>query len=239
MNRAVFALLLMLPLAAGASGKRARTPKPEPKLPEIEVTYSVTWSGIGLGDSTISLKAQGDSDCYVYENRSNPSGLVRMMYGKPRETSEFCVRGGTVVPKRFEFANTRGDKNFVLSFDTAAMSVTDQAGTVREIPAGAQDRFGIQQAVRLWVISRHGEPDPSQTVEFAMVDESRIRVYRFAITGKDTIEVPAGTFETVVVERVDDPSKSLRLWLSPEQAYMPVKVEQIRKGKVDLRMELR
>lgn len=237
MRAVLAAVLLLLPLAASARTPKA--PKAEPKLPPLEVTYAVTWNGIGLGDSTISLKPMDPPDCYSYDNRSNPSGLVRMLYGKPRETSQFCVRGGTVVPKHFQFENSRGDKNFTLDFDPAAKTVTDQKGAVRELPAGAQDRFGIQQAVRLWVISRNGEPDPAKTVEFAMVDQNRIRVYRFAITGKDSIEVPAGTFDTVVVERVDDPNKSLRLWLSPEQSYMPVKVEQIRNGKVDLRMELR
>lgn len=228
--RALAAMLLALPLALAAA---------EPKLPEIDVTYAVTWNGIGLGDSTITLKAQGGADCYRYENRSNPAAMVRMMYGKPVEWSEFCIQGGKVVPQAFEFVNSRGDKNFALRFDAAKKTVTDQAGKVREIPPHAQDRFGLQQAVRLWVLARKGEPDSAATAEFAMVDQTRIRNYRFAITGREVVEVPAGKFESVVVSRVDDPNKSIRFWLSPEQSYMPVKVEQIRGGKVDLRMELR
>lgn len=225
----ILSLLLALPLTLAAA---------EPRLPEIDVTYAITWNGIGLGDSNITLKPQGAPDCYRYENRSNPSAMVRMLYGKPVEWSEFCVRGGKVVPQAFEFRNSDQD-SFTLKFDAAARTVTDQNGKRREIPPHAQDRFGLQQAVRLWVLSRKGAPDSAATAEFAMVDQNRIRNYRFAITGKESVRVPAGTFDTVVVARVDDPSKSIRFWLSPEQAYMPVKVEQIRKGKVDLRMELR
>jgi len=210
----------------------------EPQLPNLRLSYAVTWKNIHLGDATITLKAEGGPDCYRYESLTDPVGLVRMFYGKPRETSEFCIKGGRVVPRRFAFLNPKDDsESFTLEFDTAAGKVTGKDGKVRDIPENAQDRFGIQQAVRLWVLSRLEAKEPG-TVDITMVDQKRIRSYRFAITRRETIEIPAGRFETVLVQRVDHPRRTGRYWLAPNRDYMPVKVEQVKDGVVELRMVL-
>lgn len=211
----------------------------EPRLPELHLKYAVTWRGMGLGSAVITLKPQGDADCYRYESLSEPSGLVRMFYGKPHEISEFCVRGGRIVPRRFEFRSPKDD-SFTLEFDAAAGKVRGGAKGERDLPANAQDRFAIQQAVRLWVLEHHDSAPGAVTAEFAMVDDRRIRTYRFAITGRERVEVPAGRFDdAVLVQRVDDPKKTTKFWLAPSHDYMPVKVEQVKKGKVELRMVLR
>lgn len=209
----------------------------EPKLPELNLAYAATWSGIKLGDIAVTLRPEGEGDCYRYRSTSNPVGMVRMFYGKPSETSEFCVRNGKVVPKRFAFE--RGKQGFTLEFDAAAGKVRDSHGRERDVPANAQDRFGLQQAVRLWVIENDGKPNPVASVEFALVDDERIRVYRFAVTGRERIELPAGAFDTVKVERVDNPNRISRYWIAPEVGWMPVKVESGKNGKVQLQMELR
>lgn len=210
----------------------------EPKLPDLDLSYDVEWKGMGLGTARITLKPDGGADCYRYESLTRPIGLVRMFYGSPHESSEFCVSGNRVVPKRFTFSNPkREDDSFTLEFDAAAGKVRDSRGQVRNIPVDAQDRFGLQQAVRLWVLSHLDKRD--ETVEFSMVDDRRIRAYRFALTGSEQVDTPAGKFDTIVVQRVDDPNKTIKFWLASERAYMPVQVEQIRKGSTELRMSLR
>lgn len=224
------ALLLCLPLAAVSA---------EPKLPDLRLNYSASWRGFGLGEIVITLKPGAEPDCYRYESRSNPVGMVRMFYGRPHEISEFCVSGGKVVPKRFVFISSKGEsKDFSLAFDTGAGTVTDQKGRVREIPANAQDRFAIQQAVRLWLLGQVGAKEPG-TADFEMVDDHSIRHYRFAITAYEKIEVPAGKFETILVQRIDHPKRTSKFWIAPTRDYMPVKVETLKDGKVDLRMVLR
>ena len=227
-GRALTALLLLA--LAGASVAA------EPKLPDLRLKYAAHWNGITLGDITVTLKPGEQPDCYRYESTSDPVGMVRMFYGKPRELSEFCVAGGKVVPKRFTYE--RGRDGFSLEFDLAKGKVRDGNGKEREIPANAQDRFGLQQAVRLWVVAneRKGE---GASAEFALVDDERVRVYRFAITGRERVALPAGDFDTVKVERVDNPNRISRYWIAPEVDWMPVKVESGKNGQIQLRMELR
>lgn len=226
---ATLALLFVATIAAGA----------EPKLPELYLRYAAQWKGFELGDIVITLKPQGD-DCYRYESLSEPVGLVRMFYGKPRETSEFCLNGGRVVPKRFAFSNPkRKDDSFTLEFDAAAGKVRDGRGAVRDIPPDAQDRFALQQAVRLWVLEHLRAAPGAETVGFSMVDDRRIKAYRFAITGREQIDVPGGSFNALRVERVDSTRRSSRFWLAPERDYMPVMVEATKDGTTELRMVLK
>jgi hypothetical protein len=228
------ALLLVAALGAGGVARAA-----EPKLPELDLKYAVTWRGMGLGNAIITLKPHGGADCYRYESLTEPSGLVRMFYGKPRETSDFCLRGGKLVPQRFEFKSPKDD-SFTLEFDAAAGKVRGGQKDERDLPANAQDRFAIQQAVRRWVLDHLKSEPGAVEAEFAMVDDRRIKKYRFAITGRETVDVPAGKFENaVLVQRVDDPKKTTRFWLAPARDYMPVKVEQVKRGTVELRMVLR
>jgi hypothetical protein len=230
MKHALAVVLLLLPLALRAA---------EPKLPELKYSYAVTWKGVSLGDAVITLRPHNGPDCYRYESVTDPVGMVRMFYGKPRETSDFCVVNGRVVPRRFAFHNPKDeDASFSLEFDIAAGKVRDNRGRVRDIPANAQDRFGLQQAVRLWAVGQAYKKE-AETVDFAMVDDRRVKPYRFAITAYEEIEIPAGRFETVLVQRIDDPRKTSKFWLAPARDYMPIKVEQVKGGDTDLRMVLK
>lgn len=232
MRVAVLLLLVLGSLGAAAA---------EPQLPGVNATYTVSWNGIGLGDATITLKPAPTPNCYVYESTTHPIGLVRMFYGSPHEISEFCVARGKVVPRSFQYIKSKGDSdNFMLEFDLPHLKVRDQTGAEREIPAIAQDRFCIQQAVRLWLLGRLKAKDPgAEAFDVAQVDDRHIRQYRFAITGRETIEIPAGKFDTILVQRVDDPTRTAKFWIAPEANYMPIKVEQLRGGKADVRMVLK
>ena len=227
--RAAMALPLLLALAGAATAA-------EPKLPDLNLRYAAQWNGITLGEILVTLKPGEQPDCYRYESQTDPIGMVRMFYGKPRELSEFCVAGGKVVPKRFTYE--RGKDSFTLEFDAATGKVRDGRGREREIPANAQDRFGLQQAVRLWTIQNEKKGDGA-SVEFALVDDERVRPYRFAITGRERVTLPVGTYDAVKVERVDNPNRISRYWVAPEVEWMPVKVESGKNGQIQLRMELR
>lgn len=204
-------------------------------------SYQVAWGSIGLGEGTISLTPL-QSGCYRYETVTKPMAIVRWTYGSPRESSEFCVVDGRIVPKRFVYSNDKRSKDgFTLDFDWAAHKVKAIKGgevTLRELPDDTYDRFVIQLVVRQWVIQHAGEDKPAP-LEVKMVDHRRIKSYRFALTGREKVETPAGTFDTLLVERVDDPGNSLRFWVAPARDYIPVKVQQIDDGELKLQMLLR
>lgn len=227
--------LLLLPALATAEETA------EPQLTPYVSAYSMAWSGNTLGEGSISLAPHTEKDCYRFESRTTPIAPVRWLYGSPRETSLFCIKDGQIRARSFEYHNDKREKdNFTLDFDWVSNKVKSlKRGEMaqRELPGPAYDRFVIQQAVRLWA-RQHAE-DPAPAAEFVMVDDDRIVTYRFAITGRETIEVPAGRFETLRIERVGDPHKSMRSWLALERDFLPVRIERIEDGEVKLRMLLK
>ncbi len=229
---ALLALLLVLPAAEAVD----LTPHLQPRSDR----YAVEWTGISLGEGTISLTPDGQG-CYRYSSTTRPIALVRWTYGSPREESFFCVNEGRVVPLHFEYVNERRESDgFRLDFDwrlNEVKALKNGVMTVRDLPENAFDRFVIREAVRLWVIRHVAGAAPAQA-EFTLVDDDRMKAYRFAIAGAETVQTPAGSFETLRVDRTDDPRRPFHYWLAPSRDYVPVKLEHVKKGKVELRMTL-
>jgi hypothetical protein len=230
MLRTLAFLSLLIPaLASAADTLSARSDR-----------YQVQWGSISLGEGTIRLTPLG-GDCYRYESITDPVSLVRWTYGAPRETSEFCLVGGQVRAQRFAFQNDKRSKDsFSLEFDWKNSVVRVLANgelSQRPIEGPVYDRFVIREAARLWAKQHAGDTGKPEA-SFTMVEDDRIRTYRFAITGRETVDVPAGRFETLRVERVDNPRKSYRYWLAPSRDYLPVKIEHLKDGKAELRMQL-
>ncbi|HEY1076437.1 MAG TPA: DUF3108 domain-containing protein [Fontimonas sp.] len=209
-------------------------------LAERSNKYEIEWNGIGLGVGTISLAREPDG-CYLFTSTTDPIALVRWTYGSPREQSRFCVSDGQLLAQQFEYSiEKRSKEGFRLDFDWAAKKVRTLKGGVvtdREVPQPAYDRFLIREAVRLWVIQQQAGKAPAEA-EFTMVDDDRIKAYRFAVVGAETIDTPTGKIETIRVDRTDSAKRPSHYWLAPSLDYVPVKIEQLKKDKVELRMLL-
>ena len=254
----LFLIALSLSLAAAASAAEpvAATPSPSSDnttaapsristdavialLKTGGVSFDVDWNGITLGDASVTLTAADGKGCYRYESVTRPVGPVRWLYGSPHELSLFCVRDGIIRPTHYEYRiDKRSQDSFTLDFDWAARKVTtvkDGKTTVRDLPEIAYDRFGLQQAIRLWL---RQQPDSAKgaEAEFVSVDDKDINHYCFAIRGHEKVETPVGTIDAIRVDRVDSPTRSTHSWVAPSRDWHVIKVESINRGDVELRM---
>ncbi|MDP3858167.1 MAG: DUF3108 domain-containing protein [Stagnimonas sp.] len=228
--RTLLALLLLAPTLAPAAA---------PTLSPMSLSYDVAWGSVPLGEGSLTLSAEGGEGCFRYELRTDPIGIIAWTYGAPRETSQFCVADGRVVPSRMQFQNPkRGKDSFVLDYDWQQGRVLGGRNGPLVIEPGTVDRLSVQQAGRLWVKAHVGERDPGRLV-LAVADHKRVKAYTFTIAGRGTVKTEAGSFEAVRFERIDDPKTTLRFWLAPELDYMPVKVEHIEDGEAKLNLSLR
>ncbi|MDT0496249.1 DUF3108 domain-containing protein [Algiphilus sp. W345] len=216
-------LALGLPLSASAT-----------TLPEFKAVYAAEWKGIKLGEIVIRLTRE-QAECYRYESEAKPVALVRMFYGKPQEISRFCLVDGAVEPRQFVYE--AGKDSFQLDFNWNVHKVFGGEGE-RDLPEDAQDRLGMHQAVRLWVI-QHVDDPPEEPYAFTVVQDHKMDKYQLVLRGKETVEVPNGTFDAVRLERVDRKDRIARFWLAESREYMPVKVETGKDGDVELKMSLR
>lgn len=203
------------------------------------VDFDVAWHGFPLGSATVTLSATDVRGCYKYESVTRPVGPVRWLYGSPHEISLFCIKDGVIRPSHYQYSiDKRSDDSFTLDFDWANRTVkTVKAGktTVRDLPDVAYDRFSVQQAIRLWILQQSDTTTRQEKV-FNTVDDKDINPYRFAILGHEKIDTPAGSFDTVRVDRVDSPTRSTHSWVAPARDDHVVKVESINRGDVELSM---
>ena len=208
------------------------------RLKPANLSFDVTWNGIPLGDATISLVPEG-KDCYRYESKTNPIGPVRWLYGSPYEVSNFCVRDGVIKPIHYQYRIDKRPKDgFTLDFDWDSKKVTtvkNGTTTVRDVPDVAYDRFGLQQAIRLWVMSLDDTSKRSEA-EFVSVDDKDINHYRFAVLGHEKVETDVGTIDAIRVDRIDSKTRSTHSWVAPSRDYQVIKVESLNRGKVELQM---
>lgn len=183
-----------------------------------------------LGSATLSLVKDADN-CFVHSYTAKPSWLFRWATGSITERSEFCVNDGRITPRFFRYHRSgvgADDENFSLTFDAQQQTITDHNGVERAWEDGAVDRLAVQlEALRL--VEGMSFPVEERRLNVTVADDDRTKQYTLAVTGEDTISVPAGTFRTIRVERINDPKKTTRFWVAPELGYRLVQVEQQRK----------
>lgn len=212
---------------------------PAATLAPNTATYVLTRGMLTLGEAHFQLAPHGEAGCWRYEYRAEPAGLARLFIGEVRERSDFCMIAGELFSQRFEFKRADKSKDdFSLSFNWKDRVVRSSAGEMRELQAGMVDRLAMQIAVQNWVVDRDGQIGPEE-LAVTKIERDKVRTYRFRIVGRETIRAPAGTFDTVRVERVDDPNKSTRFWLAPSRGYHAVRVEQVKDGSEQIRMLLK
>ncbi len=208
------------------------------QLTPFSVAYDVSLGGLGVGEMNIRLEPHGDSGCYRYTIESHPNMLVAAIYGSPNQLSLFCVRNGVIRSQHFESVLPGDDKqSYKLDFDWNKHVVTDDKGGVRQIPDDAIDSIALQQLVRRWVREHAGDAQPP-VAEFTMVDRKNLTHYKFKLTGREKVETPAGAFDTLRLERFDNPNKIGRFWAAPARDYIPVITETKSDRKPLVRMEL-
>jgi hypothetical protein len=233
------------PNAATASATVSASPLASSKAPPVsaqlapfDVTYDVSLGGFGVGQMNIRLEPQGEAGCYRYTIESHPNMFVSAIYGSPNQLSLFCVRDGVIRSQHFESVLPGDDKqSYKLDFDWNRHVVSDDKGGVREIPDDAIDSIALQQLVRLWVRAHANDANPP-IAEFTMVDRKNLTHYKFKLTGHEKVETPAGSFDTLRLERIDNPNKIGRFWAAPARDYIPVITETKSDRKPMVRMEL-
>lgn len=200
-------------------------------------TYSVVYRGIRAG--TIDFILRADADHYVYEMRSHPRGLARMVVNdNVREASEFTVDKGAIKPRYYELDD--GSKSTAddtrLKFDWSARKAS---GTHEDKPVeialaeGVQDRMSAQVVVMQWLLAGK-QPD-----KLAFIDRDALKEYSYTKIKEEKLKTALGELDTVVYASSRPGSNRVsRLWYAPSLGFTPVRGEQERKGKIETVFEI-
>ena len=177
---------------------------------------------------------------YVATHVVRATGMARMLGGGLiSDRSEFDSAPDGVRPTRFLSRDTlsRDKSTAAIRFDWAS---GEAHGTVNgeEVSSVmddlAHDRVSIQYELMFDLLN--GEP----SAEYILYDVDELKVVNVRNVGSKKVKVPAGTFMAIGIEHQAVGSKRITtMWCVEELDYLPVIIEQHRKGKLRLRATLK
>jgi len=239
-RRCALTLMVALLLSAVIPGL-AGAAEPVPLSPSLKAwtsDFSMSHGLFRLGAVKYRLTPLEQEGCYLLEVAAHPSAIMGLFISQQTERSQFCLHDGELRPMFFSYINDDESRsNFTLDFDWQNRVVRSSAGELRELSEGMLDRLSMQVAVQRWARERGGEVGPER-LSLTVVEAKKARPCEFQIVSQALQDVPAGHFNTVVVERVDEGAKPTRFWLAPSLDYGPVRIEQVRGSSEKLSMEL-
>ena len=195
-------------------------------LPDFEASYILKRGSLRIGSSNIEFRSDKDGS-YVYESHSWPSRWVAwLLKDRLHESSRGNFIDGSLRPDNYHYLRTGGsrEREADLSFDWKQNRVRNHVeGSLweMEIPTGTVDKLASQLGMMLALRAQKHD------VTFKVADGGRLKEYRFKVIGHETVEVPAGTFETVKITKLrDNKDRVTYVWCAPALNYLPVRIWQ-------------
>lgn len=176
---------------------------------------------------------------YVATHTIRATGMSRMLAGgQIEETSSFARIPSGIRPQTFESRDTltRDRTRASVQFD---WDQQEASGTVNEedfkaaMQGLAFDRVSIQYELMSDLLNN------DTADEYVLFDIDELKTVQVRNIGNRTVNVPAGEYEAVGVQHQVIGSKRITtMWCVAELDYLPVIIEQHRKGKLKMRAVL-
>ena len=224
-----YLLALFLFLSAAASGATTLTPH--------AAEYRVKISVLG-GELNTRLVADGNR--YAANHVIHPTGLSRIAAsGTIDETSEFTLEADRVVPRAYRSVDelTKDKTRADVVFDWQQLELD---GEINGEPAEQAISEDLHDRVSIQYQLMHDLQNDALRHQYRLFDIDEIKVLNVTQVGTREIRTPAGTFDAIGIRhQAEGSSRTTTLWCVGELDYLPVVIEQHRKGKLRLRATLK
>ncbi len=225
LSRIVFALLVAsLAAAAGATELTAHRAQYKVKISVLS----------GQLDTELRATEHG----YVARHVIKPVGMSRLLTrGTMDVSSTFVAEPDGVKPVTYHAVDTITDEPEThLTFDWSTNQARGTVGAESvelQLDEISHDNVSIQYELMHDLLS--GTPGD----RYVLFDVDKMRIANVTNAGARTVETHAGRFEVVGVRhQKEGSSRVTTLWCAPELDYLPVVIEQHRKGKLNFRATL-
>ena len=222
---------LLTALASGASiaaisavSMAAPTMASAKTIQPSSANYSFTVEDKYKGTATRTLSKSGNT--WKYNVNARVAGVA-----SASQNSTFTINGNNVSPS--EASTTYKllgiGRTHQLDFNSSTKKVVSNyrgKSTTLNMSQQAFDDLSLEVQIRQDLLNGKFSGN------YYMAKKDKIEKTPFKKSGNTKITVPAGTFDTIRVDRVhEDNSRSTSFWLAPSLDYLPVKVSQINDGK--------
>lgn len=210
--------------AIGALTMTAPTLASAKTIQPSSADYSFTIEDKYKGTANRTLSKSGN--VWKYNVKARVAGVA-----SASQNSAFTISGNNVSPTQasttYKLLGLGRTHN--LNFDTGNKKVVSTykgKTTTMDMAQQAFDDLSLEVQIRQDLLNGKFSGN------YYMAKKDKVETTPFKKSGNTKITVPAGTFDTVRVDRVhDDNSRSTSFWLAPSLDYLPVKVSQINDGK--------
>jgi len=233
-----FCLLLLTATTAVAESMPAI---PAGAISPFEATFDVGNNVITAGSARLSLQRDGDE--WVYSLSTKPKGVFKLTgKGKIKEISimDVIAEGDTVrlQPKRYSYRQDKEKRRSVdAMFDWQAKQLTYQhrgKESTLTLDGPVLDRLSVTLQAMGSLQQGYKQADVS------VFDKSKLKTMEFINEGTETLKTRMGTVETIRVRsrNKDSGRRQTLTWFAPSFDYVPVKIEQLKRGELVARMTL-
>ena len=205
----------------------------------FQARYDLYGSGLPVGEALMTLDAAG-SNGYAMRFEVRPNPVVALLAShRIQEQASGEIRDGQVRPLHYQRQTETGreTQQVQLRFDWPAAQVEARSNAEQAtlpLSPGVTDPLSLNLAV-MWDLQRGQLPE-----QYALVDGIEPRIYRIRNEGEETLKTVLGPLRTVRVSQTrPDGNRTTIFWFATELQYLPVRIARQKKGREDLRLEIR
>jgi hypothetical protein len=219
-------LFALLALALAAPAARAD----EAPLAPFRAEYDALRNGDALGRTTLELTDNRDGTWTLRSETRGTSGLAKLAGIHIVETSHFRWKNGRPEAIDYDYKQDSAIKNRTrhATFANGQAEVEEGGDKFRyAIVPGLVDRHAVTLAIAMDL--KHG----ASAFDYKVAVKDHVEDMRYERAGNESVQVPAGTFEAVLMRRVGEPGadrkRVARSWFSEKLGWLPVEIEQTEK----------
>lgn len=207
------------------------------ELEPITIGYTVNLESDKLGNATLgkleSRLTRNESGGFSVLSITKAQGIAAMLMGSNLQlTCEFDIQDGRAVSSSYS-GGRKNSSDYGANFDWENRKISFDDGESLDMPQGYLiDDCTMPYAAAL--MKDKGLED--ETLYVLDGKKKRLRAYKLKSTSAEKIETSIGSLDTikVVLEREFKPEKTFSLWLSPDNYYVPIKMEEKRKSRTTI-----
>ena len=193
---------------------------------------------ISIVSGQLNTELRATAGGYVAHHVIRPTGLSRLLTrGTMDVTSEFSSSQDGVKPVAYRSVDTiRKDPDVDIFFN---WDTNEVAGIVGD-EAFLQHLDGIvYDSVSIQYVLMHDLINGGPNKQYTLFDIDKLKIVSVRSIGKKQVKVKAGSYEAVGIQhQAEGSSRITTLWCVEELGYLPVVIEQHRKGKLKFRASL-
>ena len=208
----------------------------QPSLTQHSAEYRVKISVLG---GRLNTELRRTETGYVATHVIRATGLSKLVArGTISETSWFDAADDGVRPTNYRSEDTLSSEEtrteVSFNWETGeAKGTVNGANVVSQLDDLAHDRVSIQYELM------HDLLNDGPSGQYTLFDVDELKAVNVRNIGRKSVKVPAGRFEAIgIQQQSENSSRTITLWCVEELDYLPVIIEQHRRGKLRVRAVL-